>query len=53
MVEEQDGETTSSPTNVSKYHLYVEQFHRTSSEHWQRIPESQEGKLLNMRQGIR
>ena len=39
-----------SPT--SKDHLHVEQFHQTTSEHWQRTPDVQNGKTISLELGV-
>ena len=48
MAEEQDGETTFSPTNSSKEHLNADvQFHKTASECQQRTSGTQKSSQLS------
>ena len=51
MAEQQDRETTFSPTNSSKDHLNVEKLHKTTSEFWQRTPDTQKGSQISLKGG--
>ena len=51
MAEEQDGETTFSPTNLSKDHLNAEQIPQNNFECWWRTPGTQKGSPLSLKGG--
>ena len=51
MAEEQDWETTFSPTYSSKDHLNAEQLLQTTSECWRRTPGTQKGSPFSSKEG--
>ena len=51
MAEEQDRETTFSPTNSSKEHLNASKFHKTTSECWQRTSGTQKRSSVSSKGG--